>query len=52
MGVPESRARASLRFGLGRFTTIAEIDFAIEYVAETVNRLRSSAPSLPRGVSS
>jgi len=41
MGVPEALSKASLRFGLGRFTTAEEIDFAIDYVAETVARLRA-----------
>lgn len=41
MGVSEARSKASLRFGLGRFTTEAEIDFAIRHVAETVSRLRA-----------
>lgn len=41
MGVSDSLSRASLRFGLGRFTTCEEIDFAIAYVAETVARLRA-----------
>jgi cysteine desulfurase len=40
MGLPEELARASLRFGLGRFTTIEEIDFAVEVVAGAVARLR------------
>ncbi len=40
MGVSEARSKASLRFGLGRFTTADEIDFAIDYVAKTVARLR------------
>lgn len=40
MGVDESLARASLRFGLGRFTTEEEIDFAADHVAETIERLR------------
>jgi cysteine desulfurase len=40
MGVPEDLARASLRFGLGRFTTVEEIDFAIDAVAAAVTRLR------------
>ena len=34
-------ARASLRFGLGRFTTAEEIEFAIDAVADAVERLRS-----------
>jgi len=47
MGISEARSKASLRFGLGRFTTAAEIDFAITYVAETVSRLRASSPATP-----
>jgi cysteine desulfurase len=41
MGLDEDMARASLRFGLGRFTTSDEIDFAIETVATAVSRLRN-----------
>jgi cysteine desulfurase len=41
MGLDEDMARASLRFGLGRFTTSEEIEFAIETVATAVERLRS-----------
>jgi cysteine desulfurase len=41
MGLDEDMARASLRFGLGRFTTTDEIDFAIESVAAAVARLRT-----------
>ena len=40
MGLDEDMARASLRFGLGRFTTGEEIDFAIGAVADAVERLR------------
>jgi cysteine desulfurase len=40
MGLSEELARASLRFGLGRFTTPEEIDFAVEEVAKAVERLR------------
>ena len=40
MGLSEDLARASLRFGLGRFTTAEDIDFAIESVALAVERLR------------
>jgi cysteine desulfurase len=43
MGLDEDMARASLRFGLGRFTTSMEIDFAIDTVATAVERLRSIA---------
>ena len=43
MGRDEDMARASLRFGLGRFTTAEEIDFAAEAVAEALERLRSQS---------
>ncbi len=42
LGCPDHRVRASLRFGLGRFTTAAEIDFAVHHVAEVVQRLRAA----------
>ncbi|MBX6314097.1 MAG: IscS subfamily cysteine desulfurase [Isosphaeraceae bacterium] len=42
MGLDEELARASLRFGLGRFTTAEEIDYAVSTVAEAVARLRST----------
>jgi cysteine desulfurase len=41
MGIAEALSKASLRFGLGRFTTAREVEFAIDYVAKTVTRLRS-----------
>jgi cysteine desulfurase len=41
MGLSEDLARSSLRFGLGRFTTEDEIDFAAEAVVSAVQRLRS-----------
>jgi cysteine desulfurase len=41
MGLDEAAARASLRFGLGRFTTAEEVDFAAGFVARTVERLRA-----------
>ncbi len=44
MGRDEDMARASLRFGLGRFTTAEEIDFTIDAVADAVARLRAAAP--------
>jgi len=40
MGRDDDAARASLRFGLGRFTTEDEVDFAIEAVAKAVASLR------------
>ncbi|MEE3372713.1 MAG: aminotransferase class V-fold PLP-dependent enzyme [Planctomycetota bacterium] len=40
LGLNDDLTRASLRFGLGRFNTSAEVDFAIQLVSETVDRLR------------
>jgi cysteine desulfurase len=40
LGLSEDLTRASIRFGLSRFTTNQEIDFAVETVAENVARLR------------
>ena len=40
LGLSDDLTRASLRFGLGRFNTEEEIDFAIQATSETVHRLR------------
>ncbi len=42
IGRSDQLTRASLRFGIGRFSTREEIDFTADYVVSTVNRLRSS----------
>lgn len=44
LGVEEEMAHTSIRFGLGRFTTEAEIDIAIEKVVTAVNKLREMSP--------
>jgi cysteine desulfurase len=41
MGLGADLAQAALRFSLGRFTTEADIDNAIEAVARTVSGLRN-----------
>lgn len=43
IGVDETRAKASLRFGLGRFTTPAEIVAAADMIGERVRQLRARA---------
>ena len=44
MGLDDELAHSSLRFGLHRWTTEAEVDFAIETVRKAVNRLREMSP--------
>ncbi len=44
MNVNDELAHASIRFGLGRFTTEEEIDYAIEQVYESVAKLRELSP--------
>lgn len=41
IGLSDDLTRASLRFGIGRFNTADEIDFAIEAVGDAVRRLRA-----------
>ena len=45
MGLRPDRAKASLRFSLGKQTTEEDIDFALALVPETVARLRELTPS-------
>ena len=40
LGLEAERADASIRFGIGRFTTEEEIDYAIHTVAEQLAKLR------------
>ena len=42
LGVDDALADSSIRFGIGRFTTEAEIDYAIEAVAGRVEGLRAA----------
>jgi cysteine desulfurase len=44
IGVPDDLAHASLRFGLGRWNTAEEVDFAIEAAVRAVERLREKSP--------
>jgi cysteine desulfurase len=44
LGLSDDLAHSSLRFGLSRFTTEEEVDFAINHVKEAVAKLREMSP--------
>lgn len=44
IGVGEDLAHTSIRFGIGRFTTEAEIDEAIKIVTGSIEKLRAMSP--------
>jgi cysteine desulfurase len=44
LGVPDDLARSSIRFGLGRFTTDAEINHVTDKISSIVRRLREMSP--------
>ncbi len=44
MGLSPDRARASLRFSLGKQNTAEDIDFALQLIPEVVTRLRDLSP--------
>jgi cysteine desulfurase len=44
LGLDDELAHSSLRFGLSRFTTDEEIDYAINHVKEAVIKLREMSP--------
>ena len=44
LGVEEDMAHTSIRFGLGRFTTEAEVQRAVDHTVEQVKRLRDMSP--------
>ena len=44
LGVGEDLAHTSLRLGIGRFTTEAEVDYAADRISSEVNRLRAMSP--------
>jgi cysteine desulfurase len=46
MGLPTDRARASIRFSLGKQNTKEEVDIALALVPETVTRLRELSPTV------
>jgi len=44
LGVEEELAHTSLRLGLGRFSTEADVDYAVEQIVQAVTRLREMSP--------
>lgn len=44
LGLSDDLAHSSIRFGLGRFSTEEEVDFAIENTKKAVNHLRELSP--------
>jgi len=44
LGLEEDLAHSSLRFGIGRFTTVQEIDYTIGLLVSSVQRLRDMSP--------
>ena len=48
IGLPAEEARASLRFSLGRHTTQADVDFALQIIPAVVAQLRQLSPTYPR----
>ena len=44
LGAGDDLAHSSIRFGLGRFNTAAEVDYVAERVVDTVRRLRELSP--------
>ena len=44
LGVEEEMAHTSIRFGIGRFTTEAEIDYAVDLIVAKISKLREMSP--------
>ena len=44
LGTGDEMAHSSIRFGIGRFNTEAEVDYVADRVVETVKRLRELSP--------
>lgn len=44
MGVDEELAHTSIRFGIGRFTTQAEVDYAVKLIISKIGNLRDLSP--------
>ena len=51
MGLSPARARASIRFSLGKQNTAEDVDFALSLIPEVVTRLREISPVYRKSVS-
>lgn len=47
LGVPDDLAHSSIRFGLGRFNTLEEVEYVAEATVRVVRQLREEAPLYP-----
>jgi cysteine desulfurase len=52
MGLRTDRAKASIRFSLGKQNTVEDVDFALGLIPETVARLRELSPVYNKAASS
>jgi len=48
MGLTPARARGSIRFSLGKYTTDAEVDYLLEQLPQIIAKLRAMSPSKPQ----
>ncbi|WOH37378.1 IscS subfamily cysteine desulfurase [Thalassotalea fonticola] len=44
LGLNDEMAHSSIRFSFGRFTTIEEVDYAIDLIQKSINHLREMSP--------
>ena len=44
LGIDDELAHSSIRFGLGRFNTLEEVDYVTDRVSKEVKRLREMSP--------
>ena len=44
LGIPEGLAHGSIRFSFGKHNTIEEVDYAVDVLRESVERLREMSP--------